>query len=134
VLTVVTGPPCGGKSTHIRERAKPGDIVIDLDRIALALASEDTEHHTYPEHLIRIAQAARRAAIDAALPMRQATNVWIIDTTPSKRAWALYRQAGAHVVKCDPGPAIVAARLRDTGRPERAIVAARAYYADRHSQ
>ena len=40
-LYVVTGPPCGGKSTYVREHAKPGDFVIDLDRLALAITSAD---------------------------------------------------------------------------------------------
>ena len=38
MLYVVTGPPTAGKSSWIEARAKPTDIVIDLDRIALALA------------------------------------------------------------------------------------------------
>jgi predicted kinase len=34
MLTVVIGPPAGGKSTWVLERAKPGDIVVDFDRLA----------------------------------------------------------------------------------------------------
>lgn len=54
-LTIVTGPPCGGKSTHIATHATPGDIVIDLDRIALALTTDDTTHHDYGTHIRYIA-------------------------------------------------------------------------------
>jgi tRNA uridine 5-carbamoylmethylation protein Kti12 len=28
MLTVVTGPPCSGKSTLARQRAKPGHILV----------------------------------------------------------------------------------------------------------
>jgi predicted kinase len=31
MLTVVTGPPCAGKTTYVRNNAKPGDIIIDFD-------------------------------------------------------------------------------------------------------
>ena len=51
MLTIVTGPPCGGKTTHIANHAHPGDIIIDLDRIALALTTDDTTHHYYGQLL-----------------------------------------------------------------------------------
>jgi predicted kinase len=35
MITVVTGPPCGGKSTYIQDNAKDGDIIIDMDRLKL---------------------------------------------------------------------------------------------------
>lgn len=38
MLYVVPGPPTAGKSSWIDARAKPTDIVIDLDRITRALA------------------------------------------------------------------------------------------------
>lgn len=34
VITVVTGPPCSGKSTYVRTHARPGDIIVDFDAIA----------------------------------------------------------------------------------------------------
>ena len=37
---VITGPPAGGKTTWVRERAKPGDITIDYDTLAQALSPE----------------------------------------------------------------------------------------------
>ena len=44
-LYVITGPPCAGKSTYAREQATLNDMVIDLDRIALSIAAEETPHH-----------------------------------------------------------------------------------------
>jgi hypothetical protein len=45
MLTVVVGPPAGGKSTWVLERAGPGDIVIDFDRLAVALTGEGRVSH-----------------------------------------------------------------------------------------
>ena len=32
--TVVTGPPCSGKTTYILNHMAEGDIMVDFDRIA----------------------------------------------------------------------------------------------------
>lgn len=37
-LTIVCGPPASGKSTYVKERAGPGDLVIDLDAIRFGSA------------------------------------------------------------------------------------------------
>lgn len=37
-LHIVFGPPGSGKSTHVREHAKPGDAVLDLDEIIAELS------------------------------------------------------------------------------------------------
>lgn len=130
MLTVVTGPPCAGKSTYIRDRAKPGDVVVDLDRIALAITAEDTPHHTYPPHIRALALDARQVVIARALWMATEIDVWIIDTSPRKTSWAAYRAASAHVVKLDPGPDVVAARIAEQ-RPAHVMAAAADYYARR---
>lgn len=39
-LTIVCGPPASGKSTLIRERAGPNDLVLDLDLIAAELSGQ----------------------------------------------------------------------------------------------
>ncbi len=40
-LTIVTGPPAGGKNTYVDQHAAPGDLIIDLDMIAADLSG----HH-----------------------------------------------------------------------------------------
>ncbi len=116
MLTIVTGPPCGGKTTHIATHAHPGDIIIDLDRIALAITTDDTNHHDYPEHVRHTAIQARAAAIRAALPLADRYDVWIIDSRPTRTSWAAYRQASARHVTCDPGQHEVTRRAA-TQRP-----------------
>lgn len=35
---IITGPPAAGKTTWVRDHAKPGDITIDFDTIAATLS------------------------------------------------------------------------------------------------
>ena len=49
-LEIVCGPPGGGKSTYIRERATKDDLVIDLDQIMSSLSGLP-EHMTMSKYL-----------------------------------------------------------------------------------
>ena len=117
-ITIVTGPPCGGKSTYIAENCKAGDIVVDMDRLALALSVEGTLPFEYGGKVREVARAARKAAVGTALRVAQGERylgVWIIHTDPSMDDRAKYRFAGARFVEVSPGRAVCLERLR--GRP-----------------
>jgi predicted transcriptional regulator len=104
MLTVVTGPPCAGKSTYIRQHAMPDDIVIDFDQIAQALGSQVTHGHS--PHIAAVAAEARHAAIKEAIGQHQAgRRVWIADTSPGERRRWQYRNAGARIITCTAEPA-----------------------------
>jgi hypothetical protein len=131
MLTIVTGPPCAGKSTYIEKRAKFGDIVVDLDRLALALTTEDTPHHGYHKGIRWVAIAARRAALDAAIKQHhQGAQVWAIDTDPSPRRREFYRRAGARIVDIDPGIDVVLGRAQGQ-RPAHVIAYIHDWYEGR---
>lgn len=102
MLTVVTGPPCAGKSTYVQSHAKTDDVVIDLDVIAYALTCGRGDHD-YPLHVRHVALNARAAAIRAALPMSAGLDVWVIHTKPERLDWVAYKQHGARIVRLDPG-------------------------------
>lgn len=129
MLTVITGPPCSGKSTWVRTHAQPDDIVVDLDRIALALAHEGTTHHDYPPHVRHVAINARAAAIRTALPLARDYDVWVIHMRPSKRDWMAYKQQGAHIVRLDPGYEEVMRRCANE-RPAWVSTTAHEWYAN----
>lgn len=114
MLTVVTGPPCSGKSTHVRTHAKPGDIVIDFDLMAQALGSHTPHDHTAQVRHVTI--HARRAAIDAALTVCRQVDVWIVDCNISADRMAAYRRAGADIIRVD-APAEELHRRADAERP-----------------
>lgn len=107
MIHVVTGHVCSGKSTFVRERARPGDVIIDLDVIAHALTTEATPDHDYPQHVAHVAMAARHAAMDEAIRRSRADggfDLWIIQAYPEDRDWATYRRIGAatYEIKADP--------------------------------
>ena len=103
MLTVITGPPCGGKTTYAEQHARPGDIIIDFDKLAQALGSQATHGHN--DHITAVASEARHAAITEAITWhRKGCRVWIIDTAPGPRRRHQYAAAGAKTVTCTATP------------------------------
>lgn len=133
MLTVITGPPCSGKSTYIQTRARYGDIIIDMDRIALALTTDGTKHHHYTARIRWTAQAARRAAIQQALTMLPEANIWLIHTDPTPQERAKYRALNASTIDLDPGIETVLARAANGNRPDDVIQYIHQWYAARPS-
>lgn len=127
MLYVVTGPPAAGKSSWITARARATDIVIDLDRIALALAGPGAPQWHHDSTLLKVAHRARFAAIDEAVQHRDTVDVYLIHTMPSPKALARYKRLDAEVVTVDPGQDIVMQRVRDMRDPAMTAVATRWY-------
>jgi predicted kinase len=126
-LFVVIGPPASGKSTWVREHAKQGDIVIDFDLLAMAMAGPNADPHDHPPSLMAVARAARTAAIEAALRQRHHTDVYVIHSSPSAERMAEYHRAGAKVVTVDPGKDVVRQRCKGE-RPARMFGVIDAWY------
>jgi predicted kinase len=98
-VTVITGPPCSGKTTYVTTHAKRGDIIVDLDAIAHALTTADTPSHQYADHVRRLAIKARWSVLkDAAHLGVNRCNVWIIDGSPNADNMTIYRQCRARMV------------------------------------
>jgi hypothetical protein len=114
MITIVTGPPCGGKSTYIKDNAKDGDILIDMDELARALIVGNVGHHDYSDEVRAIARAARKGAAKQALIAGQGNRlgVWIIHTDPPMQDRANYKIAGARIVECSPGLQVCLERLK----------------------
>lgn len=129
-LTVVIGPPAGGKSTWVTARAQPGDVVIDMDRIAQALTAQGADLHRYSRQVRFVASQARRAAINEALKYCGALDVYLIHTQPGTDQLARYAEHGAQVVVVDPGRDVVLARCAEQ-RSSSVIAAVERWYASR---
>lgn len=127
MLYVITGPPAGGKSSWIAARARATDIVIDLDRITLALAGPGAPQWTQDATLVKVAQRARFAAIDEALKHRDQVDVYLIHTMPSAKAEARYLRLGGQIVVVDPGRDVVMQRVRDMRQDGMVAVVTRWY-------
>lgn len=127
MLYVVTGPPAAGKSTWIEAHATAEDIVIDLDRITVALTGPGAPHWNHNELHQRVAQRARYAAIDEATQHLDRLDVYLIHTMPSPKARAKYKRLEAQVIVVDPGRDIVMDRIKAMRAPAMERVASRWY-------
>lgn len=132
MLYVVTGPPAAGKSSWIESHATADDIVIDLDRITVALTGPGAPHWNHAPLIQRVAQRARYAAIDEATQHLDKLDVYLIHTMPSAKAMAKYKRLKARIVTVDPGRDIVMQRIESMRAPEMGRVATRWYNARRH--
>jgi predicted kinase len=133
VLYVITGPPGAGKSSYIRSHAKPTDIVIDMDLMALAMAGPGADHHNHSDTLLKVVHRARFAAIREAEQHIDKTDVYLIQTLPSAQQRAHYKRLGAKVVVVDPGRDIVMQRIEAMRQPAMKAVATKWYRAHRDS-
>jgi predicted kinase len=119
MIWIITGPPCSGKSTYINENAKNDDVIIDMDKIALAFCTADTKPFEYDDMIRKIARSARQAAVKEAIGRMQGEryrNLFIIHTDPNSDQRMSYRAANARFVELDPGKEICLERLKK--RPE----------------
>lgn len=126
MIHVITGPPCAGKSTYVKENAKDGDLRIDYDLIALALGS--MKSHAAEGAIKQAAFDAREGAIQTALKYSDAES-WIIHTTPSEEHIKMYTDAGAEFIDLDPGYESCMERARQDGRPQQTFDGIEKYYA-----
>lgn len=119
MIWIVTGPPCSGKSTYIKDNAKETDVIIDMDKLALALSHDNTLPFEYDDKVRKIARAARQAAVKEAIGQFQGEryrDLFIIHTDPSPDQRRSYRAANARFIELDPGKETCLKRLQN--RPE----------------
>lgn len=128
MLTVVTGPPCAGKTTYVREHRASGDVVVDLDAIAAAFGYPDAQIQWGATHLaVDAARMARAHVIAALLSGRLQATAWVIDTDPPGSARAQYERAEATTVRLDPGRSVCLERA--AARPQGTVAGIEAWYA-----
>jgi hypothetical protein len=116
MMTVVTGLPCSGKSMYVQSQANPGDIIIDLDKLAQALGSPVSHGHTRP--IKSVAIVARRAAIAEAIKhhLRGAV-VWVIESQLNDVKLRSYKRVNAQVIELTADTAELHRRATAANRP-----------------
>lgn len=117
-LSILCGPPCSGKTTYIRERAKPEDIVIDLDTIMMTL-DPNYRHWTNGIYDSLLHKAVRvRNALLGSLQRRTSGKAWFIVSAPTEaeREW-WHGKLGGEVILLHPGVAECKRRAINRGTP-----------------
>lgn len=123
-VTLVCGPPGGGKSTYVQDNAGPSDVIVDYDRLVAAV-------HVGPSHRPHISEAA--AAVRSVLLNRvragrfAAPQVWVVSANPNAELLFPHH----HRVLCDPGRDVAVERCRAAGRPAAWLVAVDDWYRNR---
>ena len=82
MITVVTGPPCSGKSTYVQQHRYPGDVTIDFDILCMAFGAEVS--HEQDPWLREVTAAAWAAAVRRAIS-ESGHRTWIIDARPTSQ-------------------------------------------------
>lgn len=109
--TVVIGPSGAGKSTWVQEVAQLGDLVVDLDRLVVALSNAENGW-VMPSNLVAKASLdARRAAMKVALANQGPQHAYIIHACPTVEQFKSYR--GLYIRVIDPGRELVSKRLTE---------------------
>jgi hypothetical protein len=100
-VTVLWGPPLSGKSSYIRDRARTGDVVIDMDRIVAAMTVDAPSHFEMPQPMREPVFNARRAAVDAVFKEAASPDLtaWVIDSGADDARLSEWEAAGADVVR-----------------------------------
>ncbi len=97
---VVTGAPGSGKTTWVKQRARPGDIVFDLDAIAGVVSEWPT--HPRPLDSMRALLAMREGLVAWLERTHVAVHVFLI-VTDERDAHAVAQRVRARVVKRHAG-------------------------------
>lgn len=84
-VTLVAGPPMAGKTTYVRQRAQPGDLILDWDELGAAISGLPA--HQLPQHLMPYVAEARDAILTRLEQRRggsEPPRAWIIHTAPTR--------------------------------------------------
>ena len=117
-LTIVSGPPCSGKTTYVRVNAGRFDNIIDLDSIITRIRPSYRHWHGMldPE-LFNQAIRARNAMLGS-LERSTSGRAWFIVSAPTKGERLWWRsKLGGEVVLLHPGREICHSRAVARGTP-----------------
>lgn len=127
-IVPIMGPPCAGKSTTARDLLEPGDVVVDLDHLALELG--------YPHpHIGR--DDLGHPAVVLALRARASIIKGIREDRRLGGGTAMVIATdgidGLHAMRIDPGADVCHSRADTDGRPAATHAEIDAWY-DRHGR
>lgn len=132
-ITLVTGPPCGGKSTWVRQHADPSDLIVCHDTFARAVGSPVEWDHSRA-HSMKAGEMWR-AAIARLAAGPPARDTWVIRcaSTAAERDYLARRIHAGRVVVLMPPRDLVLARAQTADRGRQVYQAIRRWYAGHSS-
>lgn len=81
-VTLVTGPPCAGKTTWVRQHAHPGDLIVCHDTYAQRAGSPRRHDHA-PHHSAHARRAWDHAVTQLAAAPDPDRHAWVIRCAPT---------------------------------------------------
>lgn len=120
-LIIVSGPPCAGKSTYVRERLGDKDVVFDYDKIAQAFTGKAGHGLRDKAYAMPLVLGMRQGAL-AAWRQRAAgvDNFYLITSSLSPMFWAAMDEMEHELVELGTSRAECLARLAaDESRPDK---------------
>jgi hypothetical protein len=81
VITLVAGPPCGGKTTYVRQNAGPHDAILDFDDIVEALTGD---RYDRSPTVMRDARERWLRQLNDFTRVRATGRLWIVWTAPRR--------------------------------------------------
>lgn len=131
MVHIVSGPPCSGKSTYIRQNIGKNSIVIDCDALSKALGYKD--EHGATGIVLDVAVEARKAAIEKAIKNKDA-DIWIVDTNLNKESEQKYKSVNAEIIKLDVSENECIERAKKDNRPDGTIEAISKWFSKHSNQ
>lgn len=115
-VTVVCGAPCSGKSTYVARRAKPADLVIDLDVIASTIAESGL--HDWDRKWLGPAIRERNRLLGELTKRPRWSRAWLIlsESKAERRQWWADTFKPERIVVLETPPAVCMARAKADGR------------------
>lgn len=125
-LRVVIGPPASGKEAWADENTRPGEILINFDRLATSLGARDVDSLTSTER--KAATAARQGIIRGLEEGYISGSVTALYSFPSPATLDRLRELGAEFITIDPGKEETLSRAASEKRPPETIDAIHRWY------
>lgn len=94
-VVVVSGPPFSGKTTYVRQHARPHDLIVDVDWIFAALSGQPLYFDS--EALLPFVASARDAIYERLRRKSDVDRAWLVTSKPEAASQLVGRFGGEHV-------------------------------------